>query len=131
MPTKKNLSSFARLADEDICPYVDPFGSLRRGSWDSRLLFCQPIYKVFREFMQKHEERGIGPAKTDYVLLVSSVDAGFRRARYYVVFFPDGSVAAEILRDGAQEIVRDSIGLIVEPVARRPSMAIIWVGAQP
>ena len=85
--------------------------------------------------MQKHQERGIGPAKTDHVLLVSRVDARFRGASHHVVFFPDGSIAAEILRNRAQEIVRNPVGFIVEPVPpqtlngdnlrRRPALRIV------
>ena len=46
----------------------------QRNSGDE-LLLRQPVYPVFRQLIQEHQKRCIGPAEADHVLLISGVDA--------------------------------------------------------
>src|SRR6266478_6576376 len=130
----KSPNSYRKAAG----PNPNSFGTrrlLRSGGCRARLLFRQAVHPILREFVQKYQERPIGPAEADHVLLISSVDARLRGTGHHVVFLSDSSVVAEILRDRAQEIVRNPIGVIVEPVApqtlngdnlgRRPAVGII------
>src|SRR5205807_3853773 len=61
--------------------------------------------------------RAVRPTEAYDVLLVASGNVRFGGARGHVVFFADGAVAAEILRNRGQELVGRAIRVRVIPIA--------------
>jgi len=78
--------------------------------------FAKAVHPILRKFLQEHQECGIGPAETDYVLRISRVDPCLRGPGHDVVFLANSAVLAKIFRDGGQKFVEIRFGVIVEPV---------------
>src|SRR5580704_13574823 len=61
--------------------------------------------------VQQREEGSVRPAEAYEIGLVTRGHVCLRRARHHVVLLPDRAVAAEVLKNGREEFLRNPIGL--------------------
>src|SRR6266699_836888 len=89
-----------------------------------------PVYNLL--VLEIHR---VGPAESNYILLVTSADVDVGVARGHVVLLADGAVFGEALVDGGIEVLSDAGRVVVkalgvqagdpDPVGRRPPEGLI------